>query len=205
MTTKSKKVVTTIAESTTPKKTFCLSLEISQNCQIKRSKKEKNGVTYEWIDNYCVSPYKMLLQSNESNTETLGKLLGGEIYKFFQLLQLQKDFKQNKFKLNKPINLKIDYWIDEKNYSLKVTNDISLKFSGENAPYNFASFLFASLLINVVKENNTFDVSKVFELKPTKGGYYSTKNLSIFSQQNKSLLLKMIDSPLSELETFVLN
>lgn len=206
MTTKTKKVSNSIAESTTQKKNFCLSLEISQNCQINRSKKGEKGIdkaiTHRWVENYSVSPYKMLLQSDENNTETLGKLLGNEIGKFFELLQLQKDFKQNKFKLNKPINLKIDFWVNEKNYSLKVTNDISLKFSGENAPFNFAKFLFASLLINIKKETS-YDIKKLLNETDKRDGYAKLKNLSMFN--DKSLIYKLIDSPLSELETIVLN
>ena len=208
MTTKIKKVATTIEESTTPKKNFCLSLEISQNCQINRSKKGEKGIdkaiTHRWVENYSVSPYKMILQSNENNTETLGKLLGTEITKFFELLQLKKEFKQNKFKLNKPINLKIDFWVNEKNYSLKVTNDLELKFSGDSAPYNFCRFLFASLLINL-KKDNSFDIKKLLNETDKKEGYASLKNLSTFSESNKKLIHEMIDSPLCKLETFVLN
>lgn len=202
MTTKTKKVSNSIVEGTTSKKTFMLSLEISQNCQVNRSNKDKKGITHKWVEQYSVSPYKMLLQSDESNKETLGKLLGNEIGKFFELLQLQKDFKQNKFKLNKPINLKIDFWVNEKNYSLKVTNDISLKFSGENAPYNFAKFLFASLLINIKKETS-YDIKKLLNETDKNDGYAKLKNLSMFN--DKSLIYKLIDSPLSELETIVLN
>ena len=124
----------------------------------------------------------------------MDKLLGGEIFKFFQSLQLQKDFKQCYFKLNKPIKLDITYFVNGEKFNLKVTNEIKLKFSGNNAPQNFAKFLFASLLL-MTKENKVIDVTSLLDSKD----YFTMKENSILSESNKAKIHKLCDSDISEL------
>ena len=125
---------------------------------------------------------------------SLGKLLGAEISKFFETLQLQKDFKQTQFKLSKPINLEIDFFANGEKYKIETRNDITLKFSGDYAPHNFAKFLFASLLL-ITKERKELNA---FDIQTNKQAITMSQN-SIMNETQTKRIFELCDSDISEL------
>jgi hypothetical protein len=192
--------IVSIAETPTNTNTndYLLRLEISQNCTYKKTIKEKDGTKVTQTLEHKVSPYSMQIEYKQG--VSIGKLLGTEIYNFFKLLQLQKDFSQVQFKLSQPINLKIDYFVNGKCYNIKTTNEINLKFSGDFAPNKFAKFLFASLLEltnTKVKQVETFDI---FEDKQV----FKVSETSINNPINKAKIHILCDSELSELENLLM-
>jgi len=197
---KTKIGIVSTAETTTEtsKNDYLLRLEISQNCTYKKTIKETDGTKVTQVLQHKVSPYSMQIEYKQG--VSIGKLLGTEIYNFFKLLQLQKDFSQVQFKLSQPINLKIDYFVNGQCYNIKTTNDIKLKFSGDYAPNKFAKFLFASLLEltnSKIKQIETFDIfddKKVLKVSET----------SINNPINKAKVHVLCDSELSELKSLLM-
>ena len=181
-----------VTTAVTPQNDYLLRLNISQNCTLIRSKKEKNGVIIQTEIQHNVSPYSMQIEYQKG--VSLGKLLGAEICKFFEMLQLQKDFKQTQFKLSKPINLEIDFFANGEKYKIETTNEITLKFSGDYAPHNFAKFLFASLLLMTKekKEINAFNIRTDKKVIPM-------SESSINSPKHLEKVYQLCDSDISEL------
>jgi hypothetical protein len=86
--------IVSTAETTTEKNDYLLRLEISQNCTYKKTITEKDGTKVTQTLQHNVSPYTMQIEYKQG--VSIGKLIGVEIYNFFKLLQLQKDFSQEK-------------------------------------------------------------------------------------------------------------
>ena len=178
---KQKSGIVTTAETT--HNDYLLRLSISQNCELK-----KKDFTYQHI----VTPYTMQIEYQKG--VSLGKLLGNEISKFFETLQLQKDFKQVQFKLSKPINLEIEFFANGKSYKIQTRNDIQLKFSGDYAPHKFAKFLFASLLL-ITKERKQVDA---FDIQANEKAV-TMKEKSIKGETQTKRIFELCDSDISEL------
>jgi hypothetical protein len=176
---------------------YLLRLEISQNCTYKKTITEKDGTKVTQILDHKVSPYTMQIEYKQG--VSIGKLLGVEIYNFFKLLQLQKDFSQVQFKLSQPINLKIDYFVNGECYNIKTTNDIKLKFSGDYAPNKFAQFLFTSLVSLTNKKPNEINAKGIFDNKKS---FVLSEN-SINNPENKAKVYEICDSELSELKNLL--
>lgn len=188
-----------IAETTTEtnKNDYLLRLEISQNCTYKKTIKEKNGTKITQVLDHKVSPYTMQIEYKQG--VSIGKLLGIEIYNFFKLLQLQKDFSQVQFKLSQPIDLKIDYFVNGERYNIKTTNDIKLKFSGDYAPHKFSQFLFTSLLGLTNSEPKQIDFRDMNDNKKI----VCVSDFSINNPENKQKVYEICDSELSELKNLL--
>jgi hypothetical protein len=191
--------IVSTAETTTEKNTndYLLRLEISQNCTYKKTITEKDGTKVTQTLQHNVSPYTMQIEYKQG--VSIGKLIGVEIYNFFKLLQLQKDFKQVPFKLSQPINLKITYFVNGESYNIKTTNDIKLKFSGDYAPNKFAKFLFCSLLELTKTNRKELNAMDIFDDKNT----FVLSETSINKPENKELIFKLCDSELSELKNLL--
>ena len=191
--------IVSIAETTTETNTndYLLRLEISQNCTYKKTIKEKDGTKVTQVLEHKVSPYTMQIEYKQG--VSIGKLLGVEIFNFFEALQVQKDFKQVQFKLSQPINLKIDYFVNGESFNIKTRNDIKLKFSGNFAPHTFAKFLFSSMLkmTNIKKE---IQLGKMVEQKD----YVPMSEQSILSPTNLQKVHILCDSELNELQSLLM-
>jgi len=176
---------------------YLLRLEISQNCTYKKTITEKDGTKVTQILDHKVSPYTMQIEYKQG--VSIGKLLGVEIYNFFKLLQLQKDFSQVQFKLSQPIDLKITYFVNGESYNIKTTNDIKLKFSGDYAPNKFAQFLFTSLVNLTNKKPNEINAKGIFDDKKS----FVLSETSINNPENKAKVYQICDSELSELKNLL--
>ena len=176
---------------------YLLRLEISQNCTYKKTITEKDGTKVTQILDHKVSPYTMQIEYKQG--VSIGKLLGVEIYNFFKLLQLQKDFSQVQFKLSQPIDLKITYFVNGESYNIKTTNDIKLKFSGDYAPNKFAQFLFTSLVSLTNKKPNEINAKGIFDDKKS----FVLSETSINNPENKAKVYQICDSELSELKNLL--
>jgi hypothetical protein len=176
---------------------YLLRLEISQNCTYKKTITEKDGTKVTQILDHKVSPYTMQIEYKQG--VSIGKLLGVEIYNFFKLLQLQKDFSQVQFKLSQPIDLKITYFVNGESYNIKTTNDIKLKFSGDYAPNKFAQFLFTSLVNLTNKKPNEINAKGIFDNKKS----FVLSETSINNPENKAKVYQICDSELSELKNLL--
>ena len=188
--------IVSTAETTTAND-YLLRLEISQNCTYKKTITEKDGTKVTQTLQHNVSPYTMQIEYKQG--VSIGKLLGVEIYNFFKLLQLQKDFSQVQFKLSQPIDLKITYFVNGESYNIKTTNDIKLKFSGDYAPNKFAKFLFCSLLELTKTNQKELNAMDIFDDKNT----FVLSETSINKPENKELIFKLCDSELSELKNLL--
>jgi hypothetical protein len=188
--------IVSIAETTTAND-YLLRLEISQNCTYKKTITEKDGTKVTQTLEHKVSPYTMQIEYKQG--VSIGKLIGTEIYNFFKLLQLQKDFKQVPFKLSQPINLKITYFVNGESYNIKTTNDIKLKFSGDYAPNKFAQFLFTSLVSLTNKKPNEINAKGIFDDKKS----FVLSETSINNPENKAKIYEICDSELSELKNLL--
>jgi hypothetical protein len=188
--------IVSIAETTTAND-YLLRLEISQNCTYKKTITEKDGTKVTQTLEHKVSPYTMQIEYKQG--VSIGKLIGTEIYNFFKLLQLQKDFKQVPFKLSQPINLKITYFVNGESYNIKTTNDIKLKFSGDYAPNKFAQFLFTSLVSLTNKKPNEINAKGIFDDKKS----FILSETSINNPENKAKIYEICDSELSELKNLL--
>jgi hypothetical protein len=176
---------------------YLLRLEISQNCTYKKTITEKDGTKVTQILDHKVSPYTMQIEYKQG--VSIGKLLGVEIYNFFKLLQLQKDFSQVQFKLSQPIDLKITYFVNGESFNIKTTNDIKLKFSGDYAPNKFAQFLFTSLVSLTNKKPNEINAKGIFDDKKS----FVLSETSINNPENKAKVYQICDSELSELKNLL--
>jgi len=188
--------IVSTAETTTAND-YLLRLEISQNCTYKKTITEKDGTKVTQTLQHKVSPYTMQIEYKQG--VSIGKLLGVEIYNFFKLLQLQKDFSQVQFKLSQPIDLKITYFVNGESYNIKTTNDIKLKFSGDYAPNKFAQFLFTSLVNLTNKKPNEINAKGIFDNKKS---FVLSEN-SINNPENKAKVYQICDSELSELKNLL--
>jgi hypothetical protein len=192
--------IVSTAEATTNTNTndYLLRLEISQNCTYKKTIKEKDGTKVTQVLEHKVSPYSMQIEYIQG--VSIGKLIGVEIYNFFKLLQLQKDFSQVQFKLSQPINLKIDYFVNGERFNIKTTNDVKLKFSGDYAPHKFAQFLFTSLLELTNIQPKQIDFRDLNDDKKV----VKVSDFSINNPENKAKVYQICDSELSELQSLLM-
>jgi hypothetical protein len=197
---KTKIGILSTAESTTEtsKNDYLLRLEISQNCTYKKTIKEKDGTKITQVLLHNVSPYTMQIEYRQG--VSIGKLLGVEIYNFFKLLQLQKDFSQVQFKLSQPINLKIDYFVNGQCFNIKTTNDIKLKFSGDYAPHKFSQFIFTSLLKLTNSQPKEIDFKQMNDSKKV----VCLSDFSINNPENKQKVYDICDGELSGLKNLLL-
>jgi hypothetical protein len=197
---KDKNGLVSIAETPTNTNTndYLLRLEISQNCTYKKTIKEKDGTKVTQTLEHKVSPYSMQIEYKQG--VSIGKLLGTEIYNFFKLLQLQKDFSQVQFKLSQPIDLKITYFVNGESFNIKTTNDVCLKFSGDYAPHKFAQFLFTSLLEMTNTKTQEINTKSLFDDKKV----FVVSDASINNPQNKAKVYEICDSELSELQNLLM-
>ena len=197
---KTKIGIVSTAETTTEtsKNDYLLRLEISQNCTYKKTIKGTDGTKITQVLQHNVSPYTMQIEYKQG--VSIGKLLGIEIYNFFKLLQLQKDFSQVQFKLSQPIDLKIDYFVNGQCFNIKTTNDIKLKFSGDYAPNKFAQFLFTSLVGLTNDKPKQINAKGIFEDKKV----FTVSETSINNPENKQKVYEICDSELSELKNLLL-
>jgi len=181
----------------TPTNDYLLRFEISQNCKYKKTITEKDGTKVTQTLNHIVSPYAMQIEYKKG--VSIGKLLGVEIYNFFKLLQLQKDFGQVQFKLSQPIDLKITYFANGESYNIKTTNHIKLKFSGDYAPHKFAQFVFSSLVSLTDSKPKGINASEIFENKKV----VVMSETSINSPENKAKVYQLCDSELNQLKELI--
>jgi hypothetical protein len=195
--TKTKIGKVSIAETPTAND-YLLRLEISQNCTYKKTITEKDGTKVTQTLDHKVSPYTMQIEYKQG--VSIGKLLGVEIYNFFKLLQLQKDFSQVQFKLSQPITLKIDYFVNGECFNIKTTNHIKLKFSGDYAPHKFAQFVFTSLVSLTDNKPKGINANEIFENKKV----VTMSKESINSPENKAKVYQICDSELNELKNLLL-
>jgi hypothetical protein len=117
-----------------------LSILVSQDCETKSGR-------------YQVSPREISVEF--SNDESVGVIIGTLVDQFFDVLEVQRKYRQSPYKLNKPIKLQVAFESVELSCGERFTDTFEqgVRISGEKGIKKFAEFM-VDLIAAVVKSKS---------------------------------------------------